>query len=163
MLDARDDIFLKDEDDKDTFATMTDEPDFDIYDNDAFNDKTFADLLNGLKEAESNMSFIFTTLTSKVQEMMRQVLLRPKCTIMNTNSHVKRYRSWMAVSSRHLYLPSTVSEVREEYFRYCPPIQSFNVQVTDLVCLDWCEIKFHYTLEGGKKRKNDGILTSFYY
>jgi len=48
---------LKDEDDKDTFATMTDDADFDLYDNDVFNDRTFADLLNGLKEAESNMSF----------------------------------------------------------------------------------------------------------
>ena len=31
---------------------MTDDPDFDLYDNDAFNDKAFADLLNGLKEVE---------------------------------------------------------------------------------------------------------------
>jgi hypothetical protein len=28
--------------------------------------------------------------------------------------------------------------------------------VTDLVGLDWCETKFLYTLEGGKKRKTDG-------
>ena len=41
----------------DTFARMTDDPDFDLYDNDAFSDEAFADLLDGLKEAESSASF----------------------------------------------------------------------------------------------------------
>ena len=29
-------------------------------------------------------------------------------------------------------------------------------KVTDLVSLDWCETKFLYTLEGGKKRRTAG-------
>ena len=35
---------------------MTDDPDFDLYDTDAFNDEAFADLLERLNEAESSKS-----------------------------------------------------------------------------------------------------------
>jgi hypothetical protein len=44
-----------------------------------------------------------------------------------------------------------------------PVLIRFDLQVTDLVGLDWCETKFHYALEGGKRRKTDGIRVIFHF
>ena len=93
--------------------------------------------------------------------MTRQVELLLKYTIMNTNFHRETVSELNGRIVQTSISPFDRFRSQRGILSVRPALIRFDLQVTDLVGLDWCETKFHYALEGGKRRKTDGIHVIF--